>query len=240
LTKGRALAVRALCDPRANPAESGNGEIANLSHPGRAGRIAPGAAGLGGVDYSPLEPGCASSRITHDWKNDFLKKGAEKNTMSSIRILVVSATILGGLLAGLAVDKSVVQFPSWQQIGPVAWAEFTRAADLRRGLILYPAQGIAALLCSVVAAGAFAVKRAGPREAAIPIYGAAALAILALIVTRYIIAPVMFSLRNLGENTTDLQKVFDHVQAWWTVKASLHVLTFCANVWALVALGGRR
>ncbi|HYT55209.1 MAG TPA: hypothetical protein VEQ38_10890 [Verrucomicrobiae bacterium] len=161
-------------------------------------------------------------------------------TASLTRTLVIGATILGGLLAGMTVDKSVVQLPSWQQIGPVTWAEFTRLADLGRGLIFYPTQGIGALLCSVVAAVAFSISRASPRGAAIPIYGAAALAVAALIVTRYIIAPDVLSLSSIGENAAALQKVFDRVQAWWVLKASLHALTFCANVWALVALGGQQ
>jgi len=27
------------------------------------------------------------------------------------------------------------------------------------------------------------------------------------------------------------------MQPWWSVKAALHALTFCANVWSLVRLG---
>jgi cytochrome c biogenesis factor len=160
--------------------------------------------------------------------------------MSLTRSLVIGATILGGLLAGVAVDKSMVQLPSWRQIGLVPWAEFTRTADLGRGLIFYPAQGIGALLCSVVAAVVFGVNRTEPREAAIPIYGAAGLAILAFIVTRYVIAPDTLSVGNVDDNAAALQIIFDRLQPWWTGKASLHALTFFANVWALVALAGRR
>jgi hypothetical protein len=56
--------------------------------------------------------------------------------------LIIGATFLGGPLAGVAVDRLLVQLPAWQQTGPVAWAEFTRAADLGRGLLLYPAKGL--------------------------------------------------------------------------------------------------
>lgn len=160
-------------------------------------------------------------------------------TSSMTRWLVIGATALGGLLAGVAVDRSLVQLPAWRQTGPVAWAEFTRAADLGRGLIFYPAQGIGALLCSVAAAIAFGLNRASPRRAALPVYGAAALAIAALIVTRHGVVPDMISLRHLGDNAAALEQALNGVQRWWALKASLHALTFGANVWALVALGNR-
>jgi hypothetical protein len=60
---------------------------------------------------------------------------------------------------------------------------------------------------------------------------------VALIVTRYGVAPNMISLRGLGDNAAALQKALNGVQSWWALKATLHALTFAANVWALVALG---
>ncbi len=57
------------------------------------------------------------------------------------RGLVIGAIILGGLLAGETVDKSVVQLPSWRQIGPVTWEEFTRSADRGRQLIFLSGAG---------------------------------------------------------------------------------------------------
>lgn len=160
--------------------------------------------------------------------------------MSITKTLVVVAAILGGLLAGVAADKSVVQLPGWRQIGLTAWAEYTRGTDLSRGLVLYPLQGIGALLCSVAAAVSFRFNRASSPSAAVPVYLAALLAPAAFAVTRYRVAPEMLSLNQIGNDAAAVQRVFTDVQNWWAAKAILHVLTFFANVWALAALGAHR
>ena len=160
--------------------------------------------------------------------------------MRTTKRLVLTAALLGGMLATIALDKSIVAFPAWRQVGPVAWADFTRAAELGRGLILYPLQGISALLCSIAAAVALGFNRASARSATVAAYAAAALAVAALIVTRYRVAPSMLTLNRIGDDPVVLERVFDQVRTWWTVKAALHALTFLANICTLAALGTRR
>lgn len=155
---------------------------------------------------------------------------------SMTRGLVVGATLLGGMLAGVAADRTLIQLPAWRHVGTDAWISFTREADLDRGLILYPAQGLSALVLSVAAAVAFYFDQVSPRSAGAPIYGAALLAIFALLVTRFMLAPDMLSLRHIGNDATVTQAVFSRIESWWAVKAALHVLTFAANVWALTVL----
>ena len=46
------------------------------------------------------------------------------------RIVLVLAILLSGLLAGGDIDRAFVAMPAWQQVGAVAWAEFSRHADL--------------------------------------------------------------------------------------------------------------
>jgi len=154
------------------------------------------------------------------------------------RGFVIGAVVLGGLLAGMAADKAVVQLPAWRQLEPATWRRFTLEADLGRGLVLYPAQGIAALLCSVVAAITFRFDRGAPGGAALPIYLAAALAIAGLLVTVRAVAPELLTLRQTGQDPTAVRTALDGVTGWWSIKAALHVATFGANVWSLVALSG--
>jgi hypothetical protein len=156
------------------------------------------------------------------------------------RVSIVGAVILSGLLAGMAVDRWAVQLPGWRQLGPIPWARFARVADLRAGLAYYPALGLGALLCSVVAAVSLGFDRRDRREAAVPVYGAAILAVAALLVTRYRIAPAMLGLAGLDDRGVGaLSNSFAMVQSWWTLKAMLHALTFVASVWALISLAPR-
>src|SRR5690348_16212782 len=58
--------------------------------------------------------------------------------------LLVFATLTSGLLAGISLDKSLVQLPTRHRMGVVAFAAFSRAADMGRGLIWYPLLGLGA------------------------------------------------------------------------------------------------
>src|ERR1043166_7537767 len=52
--------------------------------------------------------------------------------------LMFGATILGGLLAGGNFDRLAIQMPAWRGLAPRAWAEYSRRADLRNGIVVYP------------------------------------------------------------------------------------------------------
>ena len=78
---------------------------------------------------------------------------------TTTRQLAIGATLFGGLLAGMAANKVFVQMPAWSNTGVVAWAEFTRTSDAGLGLILFPAIGGAALICTVGTAIGFRVAR---------------------------------------------------------------------------------
>lgn len=58
------------------------------------------------------------------------------------RLLLIAATFLGGILAGTAVDRVIVGGPAWHALGAAAWLEYSRHADLRAGLFVYPIEGV--------------------------------------------------------------------------------------------------
>ena len=118
--------------------------------------------------------------------------------------------------------------PAWRETGVVAWADFTRAADLGAGRIVYPAIGLTALLLAVAAAFAYRFDRTLPRAGAAPTYAAAVLAIAALIVTGRLLARVTLSLVHMPDDPAQLGPLFDSVVQWWDVKALLHTLAFVA------------
>jgi hypothetical protein len=154
---------------------------------------------------------------------------------SSSRAVLVGATLFGGALAGPAAIRVLVHLPAWRGTGVVAWANYTRVADLGAGRIVYPAIGLTALLFAVAAAVAYRFDRSLPRAGAAPAYAAAILAIAALIVTGRLLAPLTLSLAHTPDDPTQLGPLFDSVVQWWDVKALLHALGFVANVWSLAA-----
>jgi hypothetical protein len=88
----------------------------------------------------------------------------------------------------------------------------------------------------VGAAIAFRLDRTPPRSVAAPVYGAAVLALIALIVATRLLAPEMLSLKQIGDNAAEAQRIFASTSRWWEVKTLLHVLSFGLTLWAMVAV----
>ena len=53
-------------------------------------------------------------------------------------ILILAVTVVTGLLAGVSLDRAIVQMPARHRMGVVGFAAFSRAVDLGNGLIVYP------------------------------------------------------------------------------------------------------
>jgi len=150
------------------------------------------------------------------------------------RILLILALLLSGLLAGGNIDRAFVAMPAWQQVGAVAWSEFSRHADLGNGLILYPAEAIGGALLTFAAAIGFHFDRSVPRAAASRLYAAALLAAGGLILTMRA-APIMLGLR--GENDpVALQQAFEGFWYWGNLRAACQVLAFLAQLAAVATL----
>lgn len=150
--------------------------------------------------------------------------------------LAIGAALLGGLLAGMAVNKVLVQMPAWGEVGQSAWANFTLTADQGLGLILFPAIGGGALISAVGAAVSFHFDPTAPRSARVPVYAAPTLAVAALSVTLVLLAPPRLGLAEAADSGAGLQQTFAIIARWWELKASLHLLTFGSNLWALATV----
>jgi hypothetical protein len=157
--------------------------------------------------------------------------------MRLIAILIVSATMFDGILAGGDVDRWLVGMPAWQTVGVVGWANYSRLADLGNGLILYPVLAIGGTLLSIAAAMGFLRQAKGEPFVAIPIYTAAALAVAGLALT-FKAAPFMLSLRHVGNgDVASLQHAFEQFRLWGGARAVLQTLAFGMNLWSLAAIG---
>ncbi len=72
----------------------------------------------------------------------------------------MAALVADGLLAGLSLDKVIVQLPARRQIGVTAYAAYARAADLGNGIAFYAAVGVGAALLTLAAFAVAAARRA--------------------------------------------------------------------------------
>ncbi|MGZ4913217.1 MAG: hypothetical protein ACXV5B_08900 [Halobacteriota archaeon] len=149
--------------------------------------------------------------------------------------LLSIAIILNGFLAGLNIDRGLVQMPAWRKTGVRAWAAYSRHADLGNAKYLYPTEAIVGALFTVAAAVSFYFDLTAPASAADPIYASVALAVGGLLTTLKA-GPFMLSLRRIGEDASALQKAFEGFRRWGNVRGVCQILAFLVNIWAFVAL----
>ena len=79
------------------------------------------------------------------------------------RILLILAIFISVFLAGGNIDRAFVAMPAWEEVGAIAWAEFSRYADLGNGLIFYPLEALVGARRS--AARSESVSAPGPSQA---------------------------------------------------------------------------
>ena len=155
------------------------------------------------------------------------------------RPLLVVAALFAGLLAGGNVDRTFVAMPAWQQVGAMAWADFSRHADLGNGLVLYPLEAIGGALFAIAAAVCLQFDRTAPRAAVLAIDASAALAAGGLALTLKA-APIMLGIRGVTDALA-LTAAFEGFRFWGDLRAVCQILAFATQLIALgLLLGGSR
>ena len=140
----------------------------------------------------------------------------------------MAATLVSGALAGGYLDRALMQMPAWKRLGARRWAEYSRQADLRNGLAVYPAEAFGGLLLSLAAATALHRERA-PRPARAAASAAALLAAGGLLVTAKA-APIMLSMRDETKSDEEMRAAFEGFDRWGRVRGVLQVMAFVMNV----------
>jgi hypothetical protein len=154
--------------------------------------------------------------------------------MLRIALLLI---IVGQLLATItgSLGRTLVEMPAWRYLGAEAWAAFSRRADLGNAEIMYPLVGIGETILLLAAAIAFRLSPRRPLFVAVPLYGAALMAICVMLTTTKA-APAMLSLHRIGNNREELQQAFESFYRWDSIRAVFVALAGCAEILALVAL----
>jgi len=150
------------------------------------------------------------------------------------RALLVGSIVIGAFGAPI-VDRALVATPAWRELGPQAWAAYSRHADLGNGLIVYPIYGIGLAVLAVAAAISCRFDCEAPRRAGKPIY-LAALCAVGVIATTFMAAPIMLGVPDLENDGAALQDAFDRFTFWGVYfRGALGALALLASIWALAA-----
>jgi hypothetical protein len=151
-----------------------------------------------------------------------------------IILLVIATTALSGIAAGASLDVSIRQLPARHRIGVIAYSAYSQATDLGTARIWYPPLGIGTLLLALATAvTAFFQQVALPH--ALPIYVAAVLWVVHLLITLIWALPTLPRQRQLAHNEHQLAALFNRFERLQTVRAVLDVVIFGTTLWALVS-----
>ena len=162
----------------------------------------------------------------------------KQRTMSWILGILLGTALVNGMLSGGNVDRALVAMPAWRHVGPEAWAEFSRYADLGNGSFLYPAMAIGTTVALVAAAILILNTGSSARTAKLAVLLTSLLMIAALPFSLKA-APFMLAIRHIHNvNASAIEQAFAGFEFWGRLQGIFHVASFCANLWAIVALSG--
>jgi hypothetical protein len=146
--------------------------------------------------------------------------------------VLLAAVVANGLLVGASLDQPAKQLPARHRIGPVAFAAYGRAADLRNGVPWYATLGLGTAGLTLAAAAAGRRDRTRPARLRRALALAAGLTVGHLLVTA-VAAPVNFSQRGHNDDPAALERVFGTFARLTALRAGLQAATLAAVVWAL-------
>lgn len=151
--------------------------------------------------------------------------------------LVIATTALSGIAAGASLDVSIRQLPARHRIGVIAYSVYSLATDLGTALVWYPPLGIGTLLLALAAAGAAYIQKV-PFVHSLPLYIAAGLWVVHLLITLTWALPTLPRQRQFAHDEKQLAAIFNSFERLQTVRAALDVLIFGITLWALASFVG--
>jgi hypothetical protein len=154
--------------------------------------------------------------------------------MDTFTIILMLATFIHGLGAGLCFDVSLVKLPTRHRIGIIPYANFARGNDLGNGIIVYPIIGGSGLLI-IFATTILAYIREQPSSILYPLYISTLATILASFGTAKA-APIMLNLKNTPNDEQLLKQKLDRFARWHNFRTIFQMITFIALIWTLATL----
>jgi hypothetical protein len=153
---------------------------------------------------------------------------------TAVTSVAMAALAADGILAGLSLDKVIVQLPARRRIGVTAYAAYARAADLGNGVAFYAAAGVSAAALTV-AAFAVAVALGAPGGVTGLLAAGAALSVAHSAMTGRA-APAMFRIGRAGDDQAALAPLLVRFARWSAARAAAQTVTLIVVAIA-VAIG---
>ena len=148
--------------------------------------------------------------------------------------LILVAVAVNGVLAGISSQRSLVELPAWSKINLAKFQDYSRAADLDHGIVLYPVLGVSAAGL-VFAATIIGIMSGYSFSQIIFLYVSTILSILHSFATSQA-APNMLSFRNKSISELQVKQKFDAFRKWSDRRATLQLLTFLCLLLSLAVL----
>jgi hypothetical protein len=156
-----------------------------------------------------------------------------------LKLTLVIALVMNGMLAGMTIDQSVKQLPARRVIGASAYSRYSRASDLGNGIWLYAIFGLGAPTSSLALTVASVSSLGWGASLSIGAATSLALCVCQLVLTTQA-APTNFSQRRYSvEDETALQRVFDKFERIQTLRSFAVVLAFGAvlySTWSAIVV----
>jgi hypothetical protein len=140
-------------------------------------------------------------------------------------LLFLAALGINGLLGGTSITKSLVELPAGNKIGSLAFATYSRAADLKNGLPWYSFIGITGPVLTIVAAITTNLAHGSSRDYVAALDIAAVLS-AAHMGSTALAAPNMMKIGRAGNDVAQLDLHYGRFNRWNALRALLQGLTF--------------
>ncbi|HVZ35608.1 MAG TPA: hypothetical protein VG963_24450 [Polyangiaceae bacterium] len=149
--------------------------------------------------------------------------------------LLACTTAFEGLRAGAGTFRVLVDLPARFRIGPVAFAEFSRATDLSTaGFIFWAVYGIGG--AAFTGTTWWVMRRRGAARRVRALCGAAALCSVFILVMTTQAAPLMLRVGSASNDVALLSHLIELFVRWTILRIACADLSFCALLMALAHL----
>jgi hypothetical protein len=147
-------------------------------------------------------------------------------------LLVAVTTGFEGLRAGAGLFRALLDLPARSTIGPVAFAQLSRATDLSpRGVVFYVLFGFGGLV--LTAATWIVARRSGAPRPVRRLAGLACLCSLAILAMTTQAAPLMFRVGSAPDDPAVLASLLDRFTMWTDLRILAAIVSFAAMLTAL-------
>lgn len=148
--------------------------------------------------------------------------------------VIVLTTVIDGLFAGVGLQKLLVELPARKTVGTVAFAQYSRASDLRNGVYLYPTLAIGGFVLkgfTFVLAWQWDYKG----DVLLPL-GIAIVFGAGVLVTTGFAAPQMLRIRRTEDKEHLLSPLLEKFVFYSYPRAVFMWLQFAAMMWVIVSV----